>query len=133
MPIQVRVDETRELVELVFAGEVTNSELVETLDRYLLEPFSTFPLGLFDLSGVTDMKVSADTVRAVARRAAQHVDSRLEEGKLAIVAPRDLLFGMARMYGILRDDSPVEVRVFRERDEAESWLGLTKRAAHPGE
>ena len=122
MPIQVRVDETRGLVELVFAGELTDSEFKETVNRYLLEPFAAFPLGLFDLTDVTVMDVSAESVRNVARRVSLHVDSRLEEGKLAIVAPRDLLFGMARMYEMLRDDSPVEVRVFRERDEAESWL-----------
>ena len=46
-----------------------------------------------------------------------------------IVAPRDVLFGLARMYEILRSGSPVEVRVFRERGEAESWLGLGKDAA----
>ena len=68
------------------------------------------------------MHVSAASVRDVARRVSHHVASRLEEGKLAVIAPRDLLFGMARMYEMLRDDSPVEVRVFRERDEAESWL-----------
>lgn len=128
MPVQVRVDETRGLVELVFAGELTDAEFKETANRYLLEPFAALPLGLFDLSDVTVMDVSAESVRDVARRVALHVDPRLEEGKLAIVAPRDLLFGMARMYEMLRNDSPVEVRVFREREEAESWLGLTN---HP--
>jgi hypothetical protein len=133
MPIEVRVDETRELVEMVFAGEVTDSEFVETIDHYLLEPYAAFPRGLFDLSDVTVVGVSADSVRHAARHATRHVDSRLEEGKLAIVAPRDVLFGLARMYSILRDDSPVEVRAFRNRNEAESWLGLTKNGAYSGE
>jgi len=125
MPIRVSVDETRGLVEMAVAGELTKSELVKTMDRYFREPYSTLPLGLFDLSDVTFMDISGDSVRDAARRAAQHVDSRLEGGKLAIVAPRDVLFGMARMYEILRADSPVEVQVFRGRDEAESWLGIT--------
>ena len=128
MPIRVSVDETRGLAEMVFEGELTKSELLETMDRYVREPYSSMPLGLFDLSDVTFMDVSGDSVRAVARRVAQQVDSRLEEGKLAIVAPRDLLFGMARMYAILRADSPVEVQVFRGRDEAETWLGITNHS-----
>jgi hypothetical protein len=128
MPIRVNVDEKRELVEVVFAGELTRSEFAELMDHYFREPYSTSPIGLFDLTDVTGVDVSAESVRDAARRAEQYVDSRLEGGKLALVAPRDLLFGMARMYEILRADSPVEVRVFRERDEAESWLGITN---HP--
>jgi hypothetical protein len=128
MSIKVNVDESRELVEIVFAGEVTKSEFIELMDRYFREPSSAFPLGPFDLSDVTGVDVAAESVRDAARRAGEYVDSRLDGGKLAIVAPRDLLFGMARMYEILRGDSPVEVRVFREREEAESWLGITNRA-----
>jgi hypothetical protein len=127
MPIQVHVDEARGLLEIVVAGELTDSEFVETGKRYLLEPFASLPLGLFDLSDVTGISVAAESVREIVRRVALHVDSRLVEGKLAIVASTDLSFGMARMYGMLRDDSPVEVRVFRKRDEAESWLGLEKQ------
>jgi hypothetical protein len=126
MPIRVNVDETRKLVEVVFEGELTGSDVADLMDRHLRDPSSALPLGLFDLSGVTAMGISSDSVRAAARRVAEHVNSRVEEGKLAIVAPRDLLFGMARMYGILRSESPVEVRVFRQRGEAESWLGLTE-------
>jgi hypothetical protein len=133
MSIRVRVDETRELLEMVFAGEVTNSEFLEAMNRYIVEPCAVLPLGLFDLSDVTILGVAAESVRDAARQVAQHVDPRLGEGKLAIVAPTDVLFGMARMYEILRDDSPIEVRVFRERDEAESWLGLTEQGASPSE
>jgi hypothetical protein len=133
MTIQVHVDESRQLVEVVFAGQVTDSEFADTMNRYLQEPFATLPLGLFDLTDIASLDVAAESIRDAARRVAQHVDSRLEQGKLAIVAPRDLLFGMARMYEMLRDESPVEVRVFRERNEAESWLGLTKPAADRGE
>ena len=126
MPIRVNVDETRKLVEVVFEGELTESDIADLMDRHLRDPRSAFPLGLFDLCGVTAMSLSSDSVRDAAGRVAEHVNSRLEGGKLAIVAPRDLLFGMARMYEILRSESPVEVRVFRQRDEAESWLGLTE-------
>ena len=53
----------------------------------------------------------------------------MDEAKLAIVAERDELLGLARMYELLRGDSPVKVRVFRDRDEAEVWPGLAKDAA----
>jgi hypothetical protein len=115
MSIRVNVDETRKLVEVVFEGELTGSDIADLMDRYLRDPYSALPLGLFDLSDVTALGISSDSVRHAARRVAEHVNSRLKEGKLAIVAPRDVLFGMARMYEILRNESPVEVRVFRRR------------------
>jgi hypothetical protein len=37
------------------------------------------------------------------------------------------------MYQILRDESPVEVRVFRDRGEAELWLGITDDDPPPRE
>ena len=88
---------------------------------------------LVGLGDVSVLDVSTDSVHEAVGRVREHVDSKLEEGKLAIIAPRDLLFGMARMYEILRDGSPVEVRVFRDRDEARSWLGLTTHAARRSE
>lgn len=132
-PIRVSVDDALQLVEVVFEGELTESGLAELMERHLRGPYSAFPLGLFDLSDVTALGISSESIRKAARSVGEHVNSRLKEGKLAIVAPRDLFFGMARMYEILRSESPVEVRVFRERGEAESWLGLTKRGDDPGE
>ena len=45
-------------------------------------------------------------------------------GKIAIVASKDVEFGMARMVELLADESPTEIRVFRAVGEAESWLGI---------
>jgi hypothetical protein len=126
MPIEAKVDERRGFVEIVFAGEVTESELAAALESFYAESWSTFPLGLLDLCAVAATDVSAGLIREAVGRAEKHVDPRLASGKFAIVAPLDFLFGMARMYEILRSDSPVEVRVFRERREALLWLGIAE-------
>jgi len=41
--------------------------------------------------------------------------------KIAFVTPRDLDFGLARMFGSYREDSRTEFRVFRDYDEALGW------------
>ena len=87
---------------------------------------------LLDLRDVVAADFSAHLVRAAASRVKDRVDPRLESGKFAIIAKRDFLFGMARMYQILRDESPVEVRVFRDRGEAELWLGIADDDPPPG-
>jgi len=45
-------------------------------------------------------------------------------GKTAVVAPKDLVYGLARMFQIMSDtdDFPFETRVFRSYEEAEQWL-----------
>ena len=47
-----------------------------------------------------------------------------EESRRAIVADKDIDFGMARMYATLCDDGPKPIRVFRNMSKARRWLGL---------
>ena len=44
--------------------------------------------------------------------------------KVAVVAPKDLSFGLARMYEILSDSVHWNFVVFRAMDAALAWLGL---------
>ena len=126
MPIQVKVDEKRGLVEVVLTGEVTEAEVGETMNRYLAGAAAALPLGLFDASGITVTDLSPDLLSDLAGGAAKHVDSRIQRGKLAVVATSDLALALGRIYQILRRNSPVEVRVFSAHEPAKRWLGLVK-------
>ena len=44
--------------------------------------------------------------------------------KTAFVADSDVIYGLSRMFEMLRHDSPEEIRVFRNIDEAKRWLGI---------
>ena len=44
--------------------------------------------------------------------------------KVAVVAPKDLSFGLARMYEAFADSVPWDFVVFRDIDAALAWLGL---------
>jgi len=46
--------------------------------------------------------------------------------KIAIIARSDVVFGMARMYQIMIDEKQFYVNVFREREEALQWLGISE-------
>jgi hypothetical protein len=122
--IRLRVDEAHGLVEVIFEGNISEQELADAIEKYMTEEYATLPLGLIDLTGVVSNEVPSGLVRTAAVRASQTVDDSLARGRLAIVASQNEMFGLARMYQILRDDSPVEVHVFRERGDAARWLGL---------
>ncbi len=47
-----------------------------------------------------------------------------EKSRRAIVADKDITFGMARMYEVFREDAPEEIKLFRDIAEARRWLGL---------
>ena len=50
-------------------------------------------------------------------------------GRVAMVATRDDVYGMFRMWGIMREDLNYEVRVFHTMAEARDWLSAAHAAA----
>ena len=74
---------------------------------------------LLDAREVTKVELSGACLREVA------TDTVFGEGSLRVfVTGSEVGFGMARMYQMLRDESPDEIRIFRNIDEARAWLGL---------
>jgi hypothetical protein len=72
---------------------------------------------LFDPTLVSALELSGDGVRD-ATSVVRELPER-PKAKVAIVVSSQAAYGMARMYGLLRD---VEVSVFEDRDRALSWL-----------
>jgi len=66
-------------------------------------------------------KITSDAVRRLAEFWRGEYGN-IAGGKLAIVAPRDLSFGLSRMYQGLRSDGPDNIQVFRDPEEARAWL-----------
>lgn len=77
--------------------------------------------GLVDLTDVTELHVTAADMRIIAQ-ASKRTAKFMPRGAVAIVAPRDYIFGMARMWESLVDEDGWTTRVFRDRAEAEAWL-----------
>lgn len=80
---------------------------------------------ILDGSAVEDLQdVNLFNLKRLAAVAAA-MDVPGQPVKLAIVAPRDLFFGLGRMYESIREGNPRtsrKVGVFHTRAEAESWL-----------
>lgn len=112
-----------------FCGAVGDRDLYDAYASLLRE--STYDASvddLIDLRRVTHMAVtSAGLHRLIAL-----YDGRASGGfatRAAIVAPTDVLFGVARMFQTLRGDAnPDEVEVFRNLEGALLWL--ERRDAH---
>jgi hypothetical protein len=128
MTISVRVDTSVGLVVVACTGVVTADEFARHVAPLVEAPeYRLMPLTLVDTSDALRGDGPSTILIEHARRAAEYIDDVLEGGaRVAIVATLDEFFGLARMYEMLRDGSPVECQVFRSLPEAEQWLGLSE-------
>jgi hypothetical protein len=106
-----------------FTGAIGDRELFDAYSTLVREPTYDPSLDdLIDLRGVTHMGVTG----AGLHRLIAMFDARDSEGystRAAIVAPTDVLYGVARMFQTLRgDEIPDEIEVFRSIDVALQWL-----------
>src|SRR5262245_38319751 len=105
-------------------GVITGAELAAAESELFNAPeidLGKIRYALVDLSQVTEVRVSADEVRTVAR-----VDEKLSTRNAAlsvsIVAPHDVAFGLSRMWQMVSENTGWHSHVFRDRAGAVAWL-----------
>jgi hypothetical protein len=119
MPITYEID--RALIRTRCVGDVTLIEVLEhfrTLERDLNRPDR---LDVFlDMREMTSSPSAAE-IRAASGGVAS-VQGTVAFGVCAVVAQRDALFGLSRMFGVFVEPFFRVIRVFRIATEAEAWL-----------
>ena len=124
MGISYHIDETQHLIILTAEGRLTSEVLLAGVKKVLDDPIVEPGIrAIFDLRGVQGFEISTWTIRAAAG-IAHSAEKKLTGSKMAIIASKSVVYGMARMYQILRDGSPAQIKVFRTISEAETWLCL---------
>ena len=120
MSVTYRIDSVQKVVYTTYEGEVTDQQFLQhardiegdpEIDSSFVELIQA---DTTSMDGVTGVGVR-QTGRAL--RASSVIR------RIAIVAPRDVEFGLARMVATLADESQIEVQPFRAQAEARSWLG----------
>ena len=120
--IHFQADPVRRMRVATFTGTITDDELLHSYGELTSRPDYDATLNdLVDMSGVERLDVSSEAVRQLVQLY-NLVDPDDVVPRTAIVAAQDHVFGMARMYQILREGAPDIIRVFRDRDEAERWV-----------
>lgn len=109
------------------SGAVTLDDLLDGRRRIIDDPRTRAGLAvLFDYSAADPLNLTPVAIRRLADEA--H-DRRLQFRALAIVAPRDLFFGFARMFMSLADieGHADQHAVVRSGTEALTWLQAVDR------
>jgi hypothetical protein len=102
-------------------GETGYADVKAYLDTVLRDPrFRPGMPSVVDCRGVKSLFSISDL-----RKTAADARSRPEmsvPGRVAVLASSNLVYGLLRMYEVFSDGQPVEMRVFRQPEEATAWL-----------
>ena len=125
MPITCHFHPDAELVVLTHTGAVTDEEFLATYRGFIADPRldKSFDL-LVDLRNSDSSGRTPATLREFAGIVQRHYAGQTERPKAAVIAPRDLSYGLARVYEAYSDISTMELVVFRALDAALEWLGV---------
>jgi len=121
MPISFYYDREKEALYGTMTGQITEDEFQASLQEILQsDQFPPDTRTLWDLREL-DFK----TIDSLMEKRLINIRREYPErgrARLAFIVAGDLAFGMGRMYEILSEDLPQEIRIFRKYSEGENWL-----------
>jgi hypothetical protein len=120
MPYTITMESA--FLRIVFSGAVTDRELLLVADDLVaIERRSAItPHRLSDLSAMIEPYLTYPAIRALAeRRKAQPIANPI---KSALVAPRPIQLGLARMFQTLNEHPQIAIEIFSTVEAAEAWL-----------
>jgi len=103
---------------------IKDREYVDLMKKHLTqdeEKFKKYRYSLSDYTATTELDVSNDSIYLIAGYC-DKASIVNPEAIVAVVASKDLIYGLARMWDILSYRTEWEKKVFRNREDAESWI-----------
>jgi hypothetical protein len=127
MAITSHIDQALGLITSVISGSLTNDDISSYLRDLWSDPVTATLNTLCIIQPGTILQVTrAGLQGAGVLNDSRNIDRRVH--RVAIVAPDDVAYGLARMYEAYQADSPSQTRVFRAEAEALAWLLSADRA-----
>lgn len=121
MPVSYQLSPETGFIDTRCTGALTLDEVMSHFRKLEADPSLPGRLDvLLDLDEVTSLPESTQ-LREVTR-AISRLEPRVAWGACAIVASRDALYGMSRVFEVLVEGLFARTHVFRERGEAQRWL-----------
>jgi hypothetical protein len=121
MPVTYRIDSATKTIRTTCSRPLKFAEVMDHFRCLKEDPACSGSLNvLLDVSDA-DLVPQASQLGAVSA-AVSLVRSKVQFQACAVVATRDAMFGMMRMFEVLAGNYFSAMRVFRKMDEAEAWL-----------
>ncbi len=107
----------------IYSGEAKAEVFGELLDALFVHPeWKKGTPVIHDQTKLTATHFTSDDIATIVRSCASR-NAQFGEGKFAIIAPSDLVYGFSRMWSsMLEENWTAPTRVFRSFEEAQTWL-----------
>jgi hypothetical protein len=125
MPISFYIDRERDVLYRTIEGPTTIEEVVQSVVEVLDHP--GFHPGIKSLTDVRrlDRHMGAEEMKRLAKLISHYRD-RIAGGRAAVVVPSEVSYGSLRVLKAYAGDSPLDIAIFYDLEEARSWLGIEK-------
>jgi len=121
MPVIYSIDSERKVIRTKCVGSVTLDEVTDHFRALERDPNCPDQLDvLLDLSELTSLPQSGQFSAVVDEL--KKLQDKVRLGAFAIVATRDVVFGMLRMFEVMAQRYFRVIQIFRVMSEAEAWL-----------
>ncbi len=127
MPITYWIDDRQCLVVTTITGTIHEAELRAHAAAAAADAnVRACTRAIVDISEWVEVSVDSKVVAELAMASSEV--TRAPGRRVAIIAPADMAYGLARVFqGFRTGGNGSEMQVFRSRAEAEAWLGVTPR------
>ena len=126
MPITFKVKNEKNYFISVWEGSISDNEIYESYKKfYTSNEWSKNLNELVDLSNANVKNVTSQGLYRLAEYVENHFTMHnVTSSKTSIFSPNDLPFGLARVYKAWTNNSPEEIKIFRNEKEALNWLDI---------
>jgi hypothetical protein len=125
MPVTYAINPEEKLIRTRCTGNVTVQEVIDHFRTLERDPACPDTLDVFlDVSETTSLPLTTE-ITSVAVEISR-IKKKVRFNICAVVATRDALFGMLRMFSVVAGPYFTAIRVFRDAAQAEEWLSSQK-------
>ena len=127
MSITSKIDQSKQLSTFIARGKISSNEIIETNESFFKKQPSNNVLWDFRYADLEAL-IFSDQLENIASNFTKMNWKMQQFGKVAIVAPTDLWFSLARIYAKFVKINIIShiIHIFRFIDEAIKWLGSEK-------
>jgi hypothetical protein len=121
MAVQLTIEAERQVVICTFTGEISDADLLSVHSLVKSHPdFNPDFSEILDFSGVSAGSLSTPAIQLVSQRPSNFNPP----SRHVVVAPKDYMFGLARMSQVFAESARPNIVVVRSVAEARKFLGL---------
>ena len=121
----IKIDKERKLAKIAASGRINVIELKDIfLEIVEHEDWQAGFSMLCDYSGIENFDVTTKDIDDITEWQTS-IDALIGDGRCAVIACKDSVFGMSRMWEMMSSERSQQICVFRQINDAVTWLGHT--------